>query len=199
MQSSAFVELLNSGQADKPWVYKEGSYPVLAAVQFNSITVADTANGKFTVSTDESIEGCIVVIYAEPDSGYQLGAIQVNGSAIEGNSFAMPLSDVTVTAEFEPLSANNATPPQTDNGGNTQNPDSTHNNGSAQNPNNAQNPGNTQPPGSSQNGDDNNGDIPKATNTVIYIAGGIVLLCLIAVLILLGIKRKAKKQGEQSR
>ena len=175
MQSPAFVDLLNAGQADKPWVYKEGSYPVLSTVQFNSITVINTANGKIVASTARATEGNIVVLYTEPDSGYQLKTIQVNATVIDGNSFSMPNTDASVTAEFEPISVESETPQPSDNGSKTQTPDST------------------------QNGGEDNSATPKPINPMVYIGVGILLLLIIAALILFIVRNKAKKQGAQSK
>ena len=60
----------------------------------------------------EAYEGRPVTLTATPDENYALGQFFVNGSPIEGNTFIMPASDVTVTAtfaHFETLTVNNGT------------------------------------------------------------------------------------------
>ena len=103
MHSHAFVELLNDGQSDSPWIYKQGSYPELASLQFHSVTVVDPANGNLTTSTDVAIEGNVIVASIEPDDGYELKMLYCDGTPIDGASFTMPGGDVTISAGFEPI------------------------------------------------------------------------------------------------
>ena len=65
----------------------------------HTITYVQPDNG--TVSGPaEAYEGQTVILTATPDANYALGQFFVNGSPIEGNTFTMPTSNVTVTATF---------------------------------------------------------------------------------------------------
>ncbi len=59
-----------------------------------------------TVSTDPAgpvAEGTPVTVNGNPDAGYALGTVTVNGTGIEGTTFNMPAGDVTVSATFVPV------------------------------------------------------------------------------------------------
>ncbi len=77
---------------------------------FHTITVAPADNGSAAADLTEAYEGQTVTLTATPASGYRLGAYTVldaegNEIPVEGNSFAMPDSPVTVTASFIPEGA----------------------------------------------------------------------------------------------
>ncbi|MBE6915959.1 MAG: hypothetical protein E7471_04925 [Ruminococcaceae bacterium] len=75
------------------------------AIEYN-ITVVAPQNGSLTTNVDKATAGTTITVTATPDTGYQLVAIKVNGSAITGSTFVMPIGDVTVTAEFSALPPN---------------------------------------------------------------------------------------------
>ena len=70
-----------------------------------SISITPLTNGNITVSHTAAAAGTTVTLTVTPDSGYLLkaGTLKYNGAVITGGSFIMPMADVTVTAEFEPL------------------------------------------------------------------------------------------------
>ena len=79
----------------------------------HTITYVQPDNGSIS-GPAEAYEGRPVTLTATPDANYALGQFFVNGSPIEGNTFIMPASDVTVTATFahlETLTVNNGTEP----------------------------------------------------------------------------------------
>ena len=65
-----------------------------------TITIGEMVGGTVTADRTEAQEGETVTLTAEPDEGYALTALMVNGTAIEGSTFRMPASDVVITAEF---------------------------------------------------------------------------------------------------
>ncbi|MCR5165733.1 MAG: hypothetical protein K6C13_00720 [Oscillospiraceae bacterium] len=74
-----------------------------------TVTAGETANGTVTADSDNTltvgettyfIEGTLVTLTATPADGYSLKNFTVNGEAIEGSTFEMPESDVTVGAVF---------------------------------------------------------------------------------------------------
>ena len=74
---------------------------------FHAITVAQADNGSAAADLTEAYEGQTVTLTATPASGYRLGAFTVldadgNEIPVDGDSFAMPDSPVTVTASFIP-------------------------------------------------------------------------------------------------
>ena len=137
--------------------------------------------------------GNVTTIYADPESGYQLKTLYVNGNAISGNSFAMPSEAVTVTAEFELVSFSIDEPesPQDGVGGSdVQSPSDTggatgQTGGSGAN-NNSEGTG---------SGDSGSGDVSKANLTPTFIvSGGVVFAGLIAAVVTIaGKKKKASK------
>ncbi len=79
----------------------------------NKITVADTVNGKITVSHNSAAKGTKVTVTATPDKGYKVDSVKVTdkdnkevkltstGSGVY--TFEMPDSAVTVTGSFKRL------------------------------------------------------------------------------------------------
>lgn len=65
-----------------------------------SITVEVNGNGTAAADVASASEGRTVTLTVTPDEGYELKSISVNGEEIEGTSFAMPASNVTVVVEF---------------------------------------------------------------------------------------------------
>jgi uncharacterized repeat protein (TIGR02543 family) len=67
-----------------------------------TITVdPEIVNGTVTPDKERAKAGETVTLTVKADDGYQPVAVTVNGTAIEGTSFEMPESDVTVSATFE--------------------------------------------------------------------------------------------------
>ena len=69
------------------------------------ISIPDPAHGECDVEgyTYQACYGETVNLVAEPDTGYELDYIEVNGVKIEGTSFVMPMEDVEVNAVFKPI------------------------------------------------------------------------------------------------
>ena len=71
----------------------------------HSVTVEDSINGKVTADKTLAKKGDTVNLTVTPDSGYELEKLTVQGAdgdiAVNGTSFTMPDSDVTVTATFK--------------------------------------------------------------------------------------------------
>ena len=192
MQSPQFVDLLSAGQADSPWMQVEGGYPVLASVQIHNISVREAAsNGSVTASTDRALEGNIIMLNIEPDEGYQLNEVTVNGMAITGSYFAMPDGAAVVIAEFEPITEEVEETQPSDGGDGSQDSSNT------QNTDRTQTPDDPQTPIFDPSGDSNSDNPKEPINPAIYIGGGVVLLCLIAALVLFLISRKSKQNEER--
>jgi uncharacterized protein (TIGR02145 family) len=64
-----------------------------------TITVTQPSHGTITAPASAQI-GSTVTLSCTPDSGYTLQYFTVNGSQIQGNSFVMPASNVTVSASL---------------------------------------------------------------------------------------------------
>ena len=73
---------------------------------WHSITIEQTANGSISYGRSGADTGDAVTLNVTPDSGYALDSITVidaqqNAVAVEGKTFTMPASDVTVKASFK--------------------------------------------------------------------------------------------------
>ena len=64
-----------------------------------TITVTQPSHGTITAPASAQI-GSTVTLSCTPDTGYVLQYFTVNGSQIQGNSFVMPASNVTVSASI---------------------------------------------------------------------------------------------------
>lgn len=64
-----------------------------------TITVTQPSHGTITAPASAPI-GSTVTLSCTPESGYALNYFTVNGSQIQGNSFVMPASNVTVSASI---------------------------------------------------------------------------------------------------
>jgi len=64
-----------------------------------TITVTQPSHGTITAPASAQI-GSTVTLTCTPDSGYALQYFTVNGTKIQGNSFVMPASNVTVSASL---------------------------------------------------------------------------------------------------
>lgn len=66
-----------------------------------TITCQQTDNGRVTVDKSTAAEGETIKVYVYPNPGYELDTLTANGSAVTGNTFNMPASDVTISATFK--------------------------------------------------------------------------------------------------
>lgn len=84
-----------------------------------SITVSGSTGGTATASKNTANVGNSVTLTATPDEGYQFKKWEVTPSSvsIQNNSFAMPASNVTITAIFEKQPAPTPTPSGGSSGG----------------------------------------------------------------------------------
>lgn len=64
-----------------------------------TITVTQPSHGTITAPASAQI-GSTVTLSCTPDTGYEFQYFTVNGSQIQGNSFVMPASNVTVSASL---------------------------------------------------------------------------------------------------
>ncbi len=74
----------------------------------HNVTIAETTNGTVTADKESCPEADEVTLTVTPDEGYELDALTVtdadgNNVKVTGNTFEMPLTDVTVTATFKKL------------------------------------------------------------------------------------------------
>jgi Leucine-rich repeat (LRR) protein len=67
------------------------------------ITIAPLTNGIITANRTIAAAGTTIALTITPDVGYRLkeGTLRYNGVRIRDNTFIMPVTNVTVTAEFE--------------------------------------------------------------------------------------------------
>ena len=81
--------------------------PVEITADFEAIpykvSVAATENGTVMADKTTATVGQKVQLTVEPAQGYQLtaGSLKANGEPVNGDAFAMPAEDVTITAQFE--------------------------------------------------------------------------------------------------
>ena len=71
----------------------------------HNVTIAETENGTVTADKESCPEADEVTLTVTPDEGYQLNTLTVTDAdgkdvKVTGNTFEMPLTDVTVTATF---------------------------------------------------------------------------------------------------
>lgn len=69
----------------------------------HSVVCLDCDNGYVITSDAQAEAGRKVILAAHPSAGYKLTALFVDGEALDGVSFVMPDKDVTVSAQFEPI------------------------------------------------------------------------------------------------
>ena len=74
----------------------------------HTVTIVESENGTVTADKESCPEADEVTLTITPDEGYELDALTVkdadgNDVAVTGNTFEMPLTDVTVTATFKKL------------------------------------------------------------------------------------------------
>lgn len=65
------------------------------------LSLANTKNGKASLSAMHAAAGDEVTVNLTPDEGYELSYILVNGKRINGNKFTMPEEPVVVTVNFK--------------------------------------------------------------------------------------------------
>ena len=70
------------------------------ALAYYTVSSSAATNGSFILDKTVAAYGDTVTVTVRPNTGYQLGAVLVNGIAISGNSFEMPADDVTVSVTF---------------------------------------------------------------------------------------------------
>ncbi len=68
-----------------------------------TVTVNESINGSATVSKPTANFDDEVVVTANPNVGYEVDQIKVNGEPISGNTFIMPYENVTVDVTFKPV------------------------------------------------------------------------------------------------
>ena len=68
-----------------------------------TITVSDVTGGTVTASKTAANYGDEIIITVEPEAGYKLGAISVDGTVITGTSFTMPAKNATVEVTFNKI------------------------------------------------------------------------------------------------
>ncbi|MDE7453208.1 MAG: InlB B-repeat-containing protein [Clostridia bacterium] len=71
----------------------------------HTITVVDGENGWCYVEDYyyEAFYGETYNVDVNPDNGYYLESLFVNGTAVEGTSFTVPMADVELTSSFKPI------------------------------------------------------------------------------------------------
>lgn len=78
---------------------------VLESRQLYSVDIdSQIRNGSVAANYKNAARGETVFVTVDPDEGYKLAGLEVNGQTITGNSFVMPEGNVTVTAQFVPES-----------------------------------------------------------------------------------------------
>ena len=87
---------------------------IVVSVKFDknvyTVSVQQAENGTVSVDHSKASAGDTVNVTATPSDGYELASISVNGKAIEGTSFTMPVGDVTVSASFKAKAASGESP-----------------------------------------------------------------------------------------
>ena len=68
-----------------------------------ALKVETSKHGTASVSPVTAIAGKKITVNCKADEGYELDAIKVNGTPIEGNTFEMPAKDTTVSVYFKKI------------------------------------------------------------------------------------------------
>lgn len=84
---------------DAVWVVKSGRLPDLYYNLLRDISISDTSNGRIMVDKSQAVDDEIVTVTAEPNEGYRLNKIYVNGEEIVGTTFEVN-GDSDVYATF---------------------------------------------------------------------------------------------------
>ncbi len=71
-----------------------------------TVNTQQASNGTLSIDKSKASAGDTVNVTATPNKGYELVSITVNGNAISGTSFTMPVGDATVSATFKASSYN---------------------------------------------------------------------------------------------
>ena len=66
-----------------------------------AVTINDPVNGSAKLSKVRADTGDTISVLVTPNNGYELDVIEVNGSAISGNTFTMTDQDTTVVVTFK--------------------------------------------------------------------------------------------------
>lgn len=77
------------------------SFSIVAAPAVYDVEVVQSAGGIVSVEPASGIAGTEIAVTAEPDDGYRLVEILVDGDALDGNTFTLPEGGATVSATFE--------------------------------------------------------------------------------------------------
>ena len=88
--------------SDSQYTFKYGKPlppdPVIPDIY--EITIVDPDHGTIDTSLSNASAGAVIEVTAEPDEGYELAYITVDGERVSGTSFKMPGHDVEVSAVF---------------------------------------------------------------------------------------------------
>lgn len=110
-ESDTSVAVTDNGDGTYSFTMPESDVTVtvvIAAMPEYSITVSDTIrNGIVTVDKETSVKGKSITVTATANVGYRLVNIKANGNEITNGTFIMPDTNVTITAEFEPMLIDN--------------------------------------------------------------------------------------------
>ncbi len=77
------------------------SFSIVPAPAVYDVEVVQGAGGTVSVEPASGVAGTEIAVTAEPDEGYRLVEILVDGVALAGNTFALPEGGATVSATFE--------------------------------------------------------------------------------------------------
>ena len=92
--SDASMEGLDDDAAVSP------TPPIIPSNDIYAITVLKPDHGTIDTSLSNASAGAVIEVTAEPDEGYELAYITVDGERVSGTSFKMPGHDVEVSAAF---------------------------------------------------------------------------------------------------
>ncbi len=113
VEGSGTGETIEASPEGQTLSYKKVMFPADSPVTEYTVTVSPAENGSITVDQTSAASGTVITLTVTPDSGYELDSLTVTPA--EGDSinpdkksdttytFAMPDSDVTVTAVFKKL------------------------------------------------------------------------------------------------
>ena len=102
----SYTDNINAGQATAT-VTGIGNYSGTYSVKFLivkptfEITLKVTGNGEAGVSKNPASEGDKIKVTANPDTGFEVESIKVNGKAITGNEFTMTAAKTNVEVTFK--------------------------------------------------------------------------------------------------
>ena len=102
------IKVNNSAISGKSFTMtaKNTSVSVTFKLREYDITAGNLENGTVGFSKTKAHVDEEITVTANPDEGYELNGITVNGNPVTGNKFTMPRSDVTVVASFKAIDYN---------------------------------------------------------------------------------------------